>query len=130
MKFFFLSSFFFPLFLPRSVVVVFKLLIEMLFSTPLLLILSLVTQGATAHPKPVRDDAQLGAVASESSVCSNIGINILREGGNAADAVSSKLPHSKNANTAKARCDPILRGGDWHVPFWDWWRRLHACAIK
>lgn len=28
-----------------------------------------------------------GAVASESSVCSRIGINLIREGGNAADAV-------------------------------------------
>lgn len=30
----------------------------------------------------------LGAVASESSICSNIGIDLLRQGGNAADAVS------------------------------------------
>jgi len=33
-------------------------------------------------------DQELGAVASESSVCSAIGIDILKEGGNAADAVS------------------------------------------
>ena len=31
-----------------------------------------------------------GAVASESSVCSNIGINLIKDGGNAADAVSGK----------------------------------------
>ena len=31
-----------------------------------------------------------GAVASESSVCSNIGINLIKDGGNAADAVSEK----------------------------------------
>lgn len=29
----------------------------------------------------------LGAVASESSICSTIGVNILRQGGNAADAM-------------------------------------------
>lgn len=29
----------------------------------------------------------LGAVASESSVCSRIGIDLIRDGGNAADAV-------------------------------------------
>ncbi|KAI8629787.1 gamma-glutamyltransferase 1 [Xylariaceae sp. FL1651] len=32
-------------------------------------------------------DPKLGAVASESSVCSNIGIDILKKGGNAADAL-------------------------------------------
>ena len=32
-----------------------------------------------------------GAVASESSVCSNIGINLIKDGGNAADAVCSEL---------------------------------------
>ena len=31
---------------------------------------------------------QLGAVASESDICSKIGIELLRQGGNAADAVS------------------------------------------
>lgn len=30
---------------------------------------------------------KLGAVASESSICSNIGIDILKEGGNAADSL-------------------------------------------
>jgi gamma-glutamyltranspeptidase/glutathione hydrolase len=33
--------------------------------------------------------AHQGAVASESSVCSEIGIELLKQGGNAADAVSS-----------------------------------------
>jgi gamma-glutamyltranspeptidase/glutathione hydrolase len=33
-------------------------------------------------------NAKTGAVASESSVCSNIGADVLKEGGNAADAVS------------------------------------------
>jgi gamma-glutamyltranspeptidase / glutathione hydrolase len=49
-----------------------------------------------AHPAPhdtypnpqhhARD--KLGAVASESSVCSQIGVDLLKAGGNAADAVS------------------------------------------
>lgn len=30
-----------------------------------------------------------GAVASESAVCSRIGVNLIKDGGNAADAVSS-----------------------------------------
>lgn len=33
-------------------------------------------------------DANFGAVASESSICSAAGIDILKKGGNAADAVS------------------------------------------
>jgi len=33
----------------------------------------------------------LGAVASESSICSNIGIDLLRQGGNAADAVGVEV---------------------------------------
>ena len=33
---------------------------------------------------------KLGAVASESSVCSQIGIDLIKDGGNAADAVCSK----------------------------------------
>lgn len=35
----------------------------------------------------------LGAVASESSICSEIGIDLLRQGGNAADAVSPALDY-------------------------------------
>ncbi|KAK5002848.1 hypothetical protein LTR60_006983, partial [Cryomyces antarcticus] len=42
-------------------------------------------QLALAAPKPGHD--KLGAVASESSICSNIGIDLLRSGGNAADAL-------------------------------------------
>ncbi len=34
------------------------------------------------------EDAKLGAVATESEVCTKIGIDVLKEGGNAADAVS------------------------------------------
>ena len=40
-----------------------------------------------------------GAVASESSICSQIGIDLLRDGGNAADAVRFRLysPKSRRA---------------------------------
>ena len=47
--------------------------------------------GALAWLEPLCDPGHLGAVASESSVCSNIGIDILKEGGNAADAVCQSL---------------------------------------
>lgn len=36
---------------------------------------------------------KLGAVASESAVCSRIGIELLQAGGNAADAVSETISH-------------------------------------
>lgn len=39
----------------------------------------------TAH---ANGDAKIGAVASESSLCSAAGIDMLKQGGNAADAVS------------------------------------------
>lgn len=35
---------------------------------------------------------KLGAVASESSVCSHIGTNLIKKGGNAADAVCALDP--------------------------------------
>ena len=44
---------------------------------------------------------RLGAVASESSVCSKIGVDLIKDGGNAADAVCLKelsKSHSKLAN--------------------------------
>ncbi|TVY31761.1 Glutathione hydrolase proenzyme [Lachnellula occidentalis] len=43
---------------------------------------------ASAYPKPICDGAN-GAVASESKVCSQIGIDVLKDGGNAADALVS-----------------------------------------
>lgn len=42
--------------------------------------------------------ARLGAVASESEICSNIGIELLKQGGNAADAVSCLTPSGRNDN--------------------------------
>lgn len=43
---------------------------------------------AGASPLLVQEPDHLGAVASESEICSNIGIELLKAGGNAADAVS------------------------------------------
>ncbi|KAI1349303.1 gamma-glutamyltransferase 1 [Xylaria sp. FL0043] len=48
--------------------------------------LGLLAQSAFAKPYH-REDPKLGAVASESSVCSEIGIDVLKKGGNAADAL-------------------------------------------
>ncbi|KAK7734429.1 hypothetical protein SLS57_000123 [Botryosphaeria dothidea] len=49
----------------------------------------LSTQSALAYPHEQYEstEPQLGAVASESSVCSTIGIDLLKAGGNAADAL-------------------------------------------
>ncbi|KAF2831966.1 gamma-glutamyltranspeptidase-like protein [Ophiobolus disseminans] len=41
----------------------------------------------TVLAAPTLHDAQLGAVASESDICSHIGIDLLKQGGNAADAM-------------------------------------------
>ena len=64
-----------------------------LFST--IVCASLVSQVALANPLPKAGNyapqyapGHLGAVASESSICSEIGIDLLKQGGNAADAVS------------------------------------------
>lgn len=54
------------------------------------LLVGAIAQLTAAHPKAA--DAKLGAVASESSVCTKIGINILKKGGNAADSVSNVNP--------------------------------------
>ena len=86
-----------------------------------------------APPAPVhkRGSAQhevkdkRGAVASESSVCSNIGINLLKDGGNAADAVSGKmscarrylgLTNSSRALIVAVGRHSVLRRGNWDVP--------------
>ena len=63
----------------------------------LALVLSqLASSWVPTAPAHKRDSEQheakdkLGAVASESSVCSQIGIDLIKNGGNAADAVCSK----------------------------------------
>lgn len=58
---------------------------------------------------------RLGAVASENRVCSQIGINLLKDGGNAVDAV---CPHSCSLL-------PLLTGGiaHWLGPLhWGYWQ--------
>ena len=52
-----------------------------------LLQLGVFTQSAVGTPAAYHHDPKLGAVASESSVCSHIGIDLLKRGGNAADAL-------------------------------------------
>jgi hypothetical protein len=62
---------------------------------------------------------RLGAVASESNICSQIGIDLLKKGGNAADAVgfpSKSFFLSIRIDAMIARWDGLLRWSDWHVP--------------
>ena len=71
------------------------------FKPPFVLIwglLFILTCGATPHQAVLGDlrgkevnNNKLGAVASENKVCSQIGIDLLKAGGNAADAVSLSL---------------------------------------
>jgi gamma-glutamyltranspeptidase/glutathione hydrolase len=50
-------------------------------------LLALQTVVAEYGAPPALHDGQLGAVASESDICSHIGIDLLKLGGNAADAM-------------------------------------------
>ena len=45
-------------------------------------------------PQQHEEKDKLGAVASESSVCSQIGVNLIKDGGNAADAVRNRPIYS------------------------------------
>jgi gamma-glutamyltranspeptidase len=56
-----------------------------MLSSSFILSLGLAASIVNAHTH----DAKLGAAASESSVCTNIATDVLKDGGNAADAVSS-----------------------------------------
>jgi hypothetical protein len=69
-----------------------------------------------AHPASHEVD-KLGAVASESSVCSDIGIGILKDGGNAADAVGSLLAFNDYLLNFTDHRNPVLRRGDRDVSF-------------
>ncbi|KAL3426640.1 gamma-glutamyltranspeptidase [Phlyctema vagabunda] len=59
------------------------------YITPVVAGLASVTSAVPYHVpiNSTTEAGKLGAVASESSVCSEIGIDILKEGGNAADAI-------------------------------------------
>lgn len=52
-----------------------------------------VAAAPASSPSPILEQYQnkLGAVASETSICSNIGIDLLRRGGNAADALAGTV---------------------------------------
>ena len=60
------------------------------------LVLALLAQSVLASPFSAKkqwpreheEKDKVGAVASESSVCSRIGVDLIKDGGNAADAVS------------------------------------------
>ena len=55
------------------------------------------TQIALSNLAPQKyGDSKLGAVASESKICSQIGIDLLKSGGNSADAVSHNLCGADN----------------------------------
>lgn len=60
-----------------------------LYGTALLALQSAASPLAIGKELETRHEAkdQLGAVASESDICSRIGVNLLKEGGNAADAM-------------------------------------------
>lgn len=68
--------------------------------------LASISQTVLGHSK--------GAVASEASACSRIGVNLIKDGGNAADAVSrfqifhALLIFSVGRNS-------LLRWSDWYV---------------
>jgi hypothetical protein len=76
---------------------------------------------------PVLHDGQRGAVASESSICSHIGIDLLKLGGNAADAMVGTVAcigvvgmyHSGEYDLSKHHCNIGHRLTD-HRP--GWWR--------
>ena len=55
-------------------------------SATLALAATQVPLGSSTTQQPGKDD--LGAVASENKICTRIGIDLLKAGGNAADAVS------------------------------------------
>lgn len=81
------------------------------------LALAAVTQLALGNSTPQRlEHDQLGAVASENSICSRIGIELLKAGGNAADAVSLLAMRLKGWKLiTRAACwDCVLRRRDWY----------------
>lgn len=58
--------------------------------------LAFLYRGSIAAPASAAVDCEqgkLGAVAAESAVCSKIGVDVLKQGGNAADAVSTPILH-------------------------------------
>lgn len=57
------------------------------FALPTFLLSQIPNTSAWTVPSYDADQDKLGAVASESAVCSDIGIEVLKAGGNAADSL-------------------------------------------
>lgn len=75
------------------ITMIFHAIISLAFVAPFILRRAVATpMKVRTPPKHGHLDKQ-GAVASEISTCSHIGVDMIREGGNAADAVSN-LPTS------------------------------------
>ncbi|GAW11728.1 hypothetical protein ANO14919_010780 [Xylariales sp. No.14919] len=95
--------------------------------------LGLFAQSGVAKPCQSKDP-KLGAVASESSVCSEIGINVLKKGGNAADALVATqfcigvigMYHSGIAGGGFM----LVRGSDGQYEFIDFRETAPAAAFE
>ena len=61
-----------------------------------------------------------GAVASESSVCSNIGVGLIKDGGNAADAVSLTTLRKYDWLPLEECLGPCFTDGPWLCFFCSW----------
>lgn len=74
---------------------------------------------AQSEPCDDADGNKLGAVASESKECSEIGAQILKKGGNAADSMASAeelvLAEASKLIATAGRYGAMC-GGDWDVP--------------
>ena len=66
-------------------------LFTLLCYTRLSLALSVGSSQVRHAARQYQENDKLGAVASESAVCSRIGVNLIKSGGNAADAVGFPL---------------------------------------
>jgi hypothetical protein len=105
-----------------TTIVVALLTVQYVWANPL----SLQSLPRTSSQSQLHD--RLGAVASESSICSRIGINLLRDGGNAADAVrcSERTALTVSADELIACWHGLLHRSNWHVPQRHWRRWLYA----
>lgn len=84
---------------------------------------------------PVIKHGELGAVASESDVCSHIGVELLKHGGNAADALVGTVAcvgvigmYHSGMSWEQQNVLSCSNSQDTHTHcrYWRW--RLHACA--
>ena len=76
------------------------------------------------------DGNKLGAVASESSICSHIGINTLKEGGNAADSLVATVlwigvvgMYHRSVGNSPGLNSQLLT----IIQKWYWWGWFYAC---